>query len=863
MQRSLFFRTLPALLLLAAAPAGAQSVDPARTPASASEEDKPIVLSEFRVTTTQDRGYRATNTISGTRLDTPIRDVPIPIQVITEEFIRDTGAANLRESLRYSAGLFTESQSDAFSNLSVQLSDKEETVIKVRGFVTSEALRNGFRRAHTTDAVNIARVEVVRGPSALLYGVGNFGGIVNYIAKTPAARPGYEVAASFGSNDYYRAELDFTGPLGERWGAGYRLTASWLDQAHWTEFNTRKQKFVSPVFEFRPFASTLVLLDLELGTLRRDGIAFQRINNTLNQNVAQQRVEDWLPSPNPRTFRWSGPDTYQDNKAGNFLAQVEQRLSDYASFVVGYNRSRSDWDSLGFTDLALRNNLGPVALRRPLVTKMGVDSVPTLFPGVITRYRWQQELDDQTREQVRAELALRFATGGASHRFLVGRQDADRVSRLVLRRSAADLFKAIDDYTYFRFDPATQPAMNVLRRERLTFVDQGSYLVYQGRYWGDRVQTVSGIRYDRSDTRREVFSPATGELTGTFGRVTGKPATKVSPQVGVTYRLRHDLSVYGLYATGLQPNYTQQDGAGNPFDPTEAESMEVGLKFDFLDGRISGTLSMFSIDRTNATRNVWFAPAPVRGFFNPALPVSYAIDGVLRFPDNPADVPFIIDAINRGLSYYGAPGNNASRDRGALIAVDDRSRGLDTQIVLSPTDNFQLVFTYAFIDREVTSGGRLVDHPYDTEFDIWYQDYPLGRVGFGRANFRQIGDASSYFGSDLVGQSLDDTPRHNVSAWGNYQFRDGMLAGFSAALGVVWTSPREFQGAILPDGREVPTADYPSKTNVDLALGYRLRWLERDWDFRLNVYNLMDDQKRYGRVYNDPRSMRFTARLRF
>ena len=70
------------------------------------------MLSPFVVSTENDKGYRASNSISGTRLDTAIKDLPMPIEVITEDFIRDIGATDLRGALRYSSGILLQTQND-------------------------------------------------------------------------------------------------------------------------------------------------------------------------------------------------------------------------------------------------------------------------------------------------------------------------------------------------------------------------------------------------------------------------------------------------------------------------------------------------------------------------------------------------------------------------------------------------------------------------------------------------------------------------------------------------------------------------------------------------------------------------------
>ena len=174
-----------------------------------SSDNQVFELSPFEVSTSGDQGYYASNTISGSRISVPIQDIPLSIEVITSEMIEDTGATNLRDSLKYSAGLLLETQNDAFgkfdnyggvNNPQGQTGDRSESSFKIRGFVLENTLRNGFRRQNATDSINIDRIEVVRGPSALLYGVGNFGGIVNYLTKTPMDEPFQKVDVGAGSD---------------------------------------------------------------------------------------------------------------------------------------------------------------------------------------------------------------------------------------------------------------------------------------------------------------------------------------------------------------------------------------------------------------------------------------------------------------------------------------------------------------------------------------------------------------------------------------------------------------------------------------------------------------------------------------
>ena len=180
------------------------------------DDEDVFELSPFSVDASDDSGYRATNTISGTRLNTSIKDIPMPIEVITDAFIKDTGATDLRDALQYSAGIVLESQNDAGNanssstvggvhNPEGATSNKSNTSYKVRGFLTDATLRDGYRRQFSTDSANIGRIEVIRGPAALLYGIGNFGGIVNYLPKLPPAEDTQDLTLSMGNRGHHRA----------------------------------------------------------------------------------------------------------------------------------------------------------------------------------------------------------------------------------------------------------------------------------------------------------------------------------------------------------------------------------------------------------------------------------------------------------------------------------------------------------------------------------------------------------------------------------------------------------------------------------------------------------------------------------
>src|SRR5436305_1697755 len=137
--------------------------------ADSAPPETPITMNEFTVSSNQDNGYRATNSISGTRLNQKLADVAQNIQVITSDFIKDLQATELIDALQYTPGV-------------VGNNSANENAVNVRGFDSLRPLRNGITTSGTLaiDSGVVERIEVVKGPSSVLYGVAGVGGFVNY-----------------------------------------------------------------------------------------------------------------------------------------------------------------------------------------------------------------------------------------------------------------------------------------------------------------------------------------------------------------------------------------------------------------------------------------------------------------------------------------------------------------------------------------------------------------------------------------------------------------------------------------------------------------------------------------------------------
>jgi iron complex outermembrane recepter protein len=926
--------------LLGAASALGQAVTPPSEDESTVSDDDVIVLNPFVVTTDNDKGYRATNTISGSRLDTPIKNIPMPIEVITEEFVRDTGARDLRQSMQYSAGIILKSQNDAGQGNTFVNSGgvnayegataaKTQTSIKVRGFITDSVLRDGFRRQHSSDSINIGRIEVVRGPAALLYGIGNFGGIVNYIPKMPLPERRDEIMFTAGTNDLLRGAFDSTGPIGKDGKIGYRLTGAVETTGDFTDLFQYDHWFVSPVITWDPTPKTHVVLDFELGKETREGTGFQSVRARGDVPFGQfDRLEQAgfveFAGKDRRTFRWSGPDTFVDTDSWNARFQVTQEIFERFNVLLGVNKSKTEFNVRDVNG-AVQTGVGPAALRSSITVTSLVSNPAEPFNGTLNdaifQYFWTVGKETNNREQVRVEATYNFDLFSNSrhdwlkmnHSFLLGRSEDKTIKKNdgTATINTASNFKSLADTSYFKFgtqgDGTPDVAMSRTQLIENTAWNQGSYAVHQGTFWDGRITTVAGVRRDRNDLNT-VSTDFRG--SGTPVRISRAPQSKDTTQLGVSIALIPQVSVFALKAEGLQPNFEGYRDADNvPIDATIAKSEEVGIKLDFMDGRISGTISKFKIKRTGTPFFYWWAPT-TKGRFDASKDVVYLIDDFRNAqawsPSQQAAIPeynaaaaagavftqggrwYVNASTPTGAAYLdkvfasvpagGWPGwlydrydpnglvNFATLDWAspedtayqAWTAGDDESSGWDAQILFNPTDQLQFLVTYSRLDRVTLNAGKFVKYPsYKDRWAIWY--FPDGNWGLTGKSLTEAytdpSDTSTWTSAGYVtGLREDDTPKHHSSFWGTYRFENESLRGLTIGMGGWWQSKREFfsgitdgSGQLQKDANGNPIAVYTEdQLNIDAMARYEFKWRDHDARIQLNINNLFDDRDQYG-----------------
>jgi len=215
-----------AILLLATGSTGWSQSKPAPAsplPTAAEVEvkktdDETIVLSPFVVSADEDKGYRATSTLAGTRIRTDLKDVGSALSVVTEQFLKDTGARNSEDLLVYTTGTEVAGVGGNFSSVTGQgqttLNEAQtllrpNTQTRVRGLRSADNTRDFFLTDIPWDSYNVGRVDLQRGPNSILFGQGQPSGIINASVNAAAFKNSNIIENRFGSFGTFRTSVDF------------------------------------------------------------------------------------------------------------------------------------------------------------------------------------------------------------------------------------------------------------------------------------------------------------------------------------------------------------------------------------------------------------------------------------------------------------------------------------------------------------------------------------------------------------------------------------------------------------------------------------------------------------------------------
>jgi hypothetical protein len=275
----------------------AQAADPAApdTEKTKTDSGETIILSPFVVDASKDQGYRATNTLAGSRISTQLKDLAAPLTVVTREFLTDVAAVDINDIVSYTANTegtrdFTASQS-SLGRPTDDVSANPNAANRVRGLERAEITRDYFSTLTPGfDSYNLDEVTISRGPNSILAGVGHAGGIINYSPQLAGLAQNHnEASLRYGSFGDKRATLN-SNFVAQKDVLAFRIAGVWSDRGFKQQPAWNKDKRLYLATTYKPWKKTTLHASYE--TVKIDA-------NNPNSITPEDSVSQWVALGRP------------------------------------------------------------------------------------------------------------------------------------------------------------------------------------------------------------------------------------------------------------------------------------------------------------------------------------------------------------------------------------------------------------------------------------------------------------------------------------------------------------------------------------------------------------------------------------
>ena len=504
----------------------------------------------------QSTSYQPPPTSSIMRSSAPIQEIPQTINVVAAQVIRDQAPRNLDDALANVSGI---TQGNT-------LGSTQDSVM-TRGFGDNRngsIMRDGMPLVQGRGMnATVDRVEVLKGPASLLYGIQDPGGVVNMVSKKPELEQ-YNALTLRGSTygegkNGSGGSFDSTGALGTS-GLAYRMVLDHEDEDYWRNYGVHRETLVAPSLAW--FGErTKLLFAYEhrefLTPFDRGTVIDPRTNHPLDIS---------------RNERLDEPFNDMEGRSDLYHFEADHELNDNWNAHFGYSWNRETYDA----------------------SQVRVTAIDT-GKGTLTRSMDGTQNAISTDRFATASLEGKVNVAGMQHDLVFGIDDEYRkIYRADLIRQ-----KSLSTFSYLNpvygrevqgttVSPADSAQTDLLRSDSV-FVQDSIHLTDQWIF-------VAGGRFQAYDQYAGKGVP--------FKANTDNNGQKWVPRAGLVYRYTDELSFYGSYTESFKPNSTiaPLSGSSTVLDgsiaPEEAKSWEIGAKLD-MPGRVTGNIALFDIKKRN------------------------------------------------------------------------------------------------------------------------------------------------------------------------------------------------------------------------------------------------------------------------
>ncbi|MCE0913127.1 MULTISPECIES: TonB-dependent receptor [unclassified Pseudomonas] len=498
--------------------------------------------------TREEDNPRVKDVTTATRTSTPARYVPQAIDSVKTRNVLDYGSSNLGKAL------------EGIPNVSSGADTRFDS-LRIRGFdASNDFYLDGIRddSQYTRDLHNIERVEVLKGPAAVLYGRGSQGGIVNRVSKAPEHGRRSSIEAQGGSQDlrslYADLSADPSDTLSLRLNLGNEDKNSFRDGI---DGNHRQLFAPSMSWQITPELNWLVQYE------------YSRYDRTPDRGIPGNPLTGRPADVSRKTTYGDTQRDYINDRAESLRSRLNYELNDQWQLRHTFSlfTLESDFDNTYLTAY------------RPAA-------------GLVDRQRWQQDLSTRNLYNT-VELEGHVETFGLEHTLLVGLEMGEQRRNSLLHQGVGVPSVPVQGSTAGQQHNGT---MRVSSNNHTDVESTGIYLQDQIRL-NDQWQLLAGVRFDQFevDTTNKLRDISEKQKDNSF-----------SPRIGVVYTPWQDHSFYASWSKtyspvgggliGITPGAA---GNTNQTDPEQTRQKEIGVKSEWFDQRLSTTLAIYELELYN------------------------------------------------------------------------------------------------------------------------------------------------------------------------------------------------------------------------------------------------------------------------
>jgi outer membrane receptor protein involved in Fe transport len=746
-------------------------------------DEEVVYLAPFEVSAEDNTGYIASNSISGTRSQTPIRQIPMNIQVFTKDFATDLALTSQMDVERYNAALVNGGD-DAHSNIVIQ---QAYNAFLFRGFIQNWGLRDGVRCYDPVDAQGLSRVEIVKGPCAVLYGLTYPGGVMNTITKSAMIGSSFG-EASFTLGDYgeWRTTLDANVSSETKFGSiAIRYNGAYSQTGDDREHSDGELRFNQIAMTIAPTKTTTIKLLFEDGyreTPTALGYYYKSETDSTGAVLANGASIPLQEVFKDISYEWNWSTGNMRSCEDHFYkAEITQALSDnitinaYASYSKKIQIDSDGLDANGSSGAGswdCNSNTGWINANTP----------STDDDYLAYQYHYI-DWDNQCRAYGitgvgRFDIAdiHNTITAGAhawAETFYSYRGEmASTSSNYVI----VNINESVDSITTADRNPPSDYYWDVTREQHEESENQYCFVSWQAEFLDGRAHTTAGVNYTTLNLKS--YQNAVSDV------ITNETEEdKTSPMFGAMYDITKEISAFVLYSTSLFPT-TTKNSFEEQMPPTTAKSWEAGFKFEIMKDVLSGTISYYMITQTGGYQRDYTAEN--------ANMVAW---------DSMTDAERIAKYGTADESYRSQIPDREGQLGDYVAGEEQESKGFEADLAYQPMKNWQLVFSYAHNDVEISDS----------------------------VNPDNIGNKPT---TGLIADQF--------SLVSKYSFESGALQDAFVGAGCHWAD-ESFQGYYNGVERY-----YPSTFYLEAFAGYKFKVMGVDSTIQLNVKNITEQEDYVG-----------------